>query len=72
MRELKFNVFGRLMAVAATDQGWALFLIGPEGKRRRAEVEIPDFVQESELSQYLADVFHEAATPANGDVIEIR
>ena len=72
MRELKFNVFGRLMAVAATDQGWALFFLGSEGKRRRAEIEIPDFVQESELSQYLADVFHEAATPGNGDVIEIR
>ena len=72
MHERKFNVFGRLMAVAATDHGWALFILGSEGKRRRAEVEIPGFVRESELGQHLADMFHEAATPGSGEVIEIR
>jgi hypothetical protein len=32
---------------------------------------IPDFIDEAELEQYLFDLFHESATPGNGDVRRI-
>jgi len=72
MRELKFNVFGRLIAIAATERGWAVFHLGTEGKRRPSELVIPDFVAEEELSQFLADIFHESATSTNSEVRRIE
>ena len=72
MREFRFNVFGRLIAIVATAEGWAAYVLGPEGKRRPAEFVVPHFVGEEGLQQYLADLFHECATPANGDVTQIR
>jgi len=72
MRELKFSVFGKLMAVTATESGWAVFHLGAEGKRRPSELVIPDFVVEDELCQYLADIFHESATRTNGDVRQVE
>jgi hypothetical protein len=68
--EIRFNVFGRVIAVAATASGWAPFHVG-DGKRRPASFVIPDFVTEEELGQYLYDLFHESATPANGDVVRV-
>ena len=44
---------------------------GPDGKRRAAEFVVPDFVAERELCQYLEDLFHESATPTNGDVVQL-
>jgi hypothetical protein len=32
---------------------------------------IPSDVTHAELPQYLYDIYHEAATPTNGDVFEI-
>ena len=32
---------------------------------------IPDFVEEHELAQFLEDLFHESASPHNGDVHRI-
>lgn len=71
VRELRFSVYTRLIAVVRRDTGWAAFELGAEGKRRAAEFVIPDFVTEDELCEYLADLFHEVATPANGDVHRI-
>lgn len=59
---LKFDVFGKLMIAEPTASGWQLFTSGPEGKRSRVEIVIPDFVQEHELAQFLDDIFHEMAT----------
>jgi hypothetical protein len=72
MRELKFNVFGKLIGIVATESGWAAFHLGSEGKRRSAELVIPTFVLEEELCQYLADIFHESATPTNGEVKRVE
>jgi hypothetical protein len=47
------------------------FSLASEGKRVPAEFVVPDFLSEEELCQYLADLFHEAATPSNGDVFQI-
>jgi hypothetical protein len=62
--EYLFDVFGRIMAVAKSHGGWVVLHVGQEGKRRRAEFEIPSFVLPDELAQYLDDIFHEDATPS--------
>jgi len=72
MQELRFKVFGSLIAVRAVDGGWAAFRLGPDGKRRPAEFVVPDFIAEAEIAQFLADLFHESATPTNGDVVQIQ
>ena len=68
----RFNVFGRIIGVERSPAGWTPFILGADGKRRRAEFEVPEFIAESELCQYLADLFHEAATPSNCEVYRIK
>jgi hypothetical protein len=72
MQEFRFNVFGKLVAIRATASGWETFVLGAEGKRRPAEFVVPEFVPAEGLCQYLADLFHESATPTNGDVKQIQ
>jgi hypothetical protein len=69
---LRFSIFGTLLSVERTGSGWIPFFLGQDGKRRRAEFEIPAFVTEEELCQYLADLLHESATPANPDAYELE
>ncbi|MDO3525932.1 hypothetical protein ACNRBH_04070 [Ralstonia pseudosolanacearum] len=66
-----FNVFGRVMTIVRTGDGWTCYWLGSEGKRRPAEISIPPDVTHAELGQYLYDIYHEDATPRNGDVLEI-
>ena len=72
MSELRFNVFGRLIAISGTQGTRSAFVLGAEGKRRLADFIIPDFLAEEDLCQYLADLFHESATPSNGDVYQLK
>lgn len=72
MPELRFNVFGRLIGIVGTPGSWSAFWLGADGKRRPAEFAVPAFLPEAELCQYLADLFHESATPTNGEVVRIR
>ena len=72
MPEFRFNVFGRLVAIKPASNGWEAFVLGAEGKRRPAEFVVPEFIPEEGLRQYLADLFHESATPTNGDVTQIQ
>lgn len=66
-------MFGRRLLAERTAAGWALFDLGPDGKRRRAtDVVVPDFVTEAEFDQYLADVFHESATALHPAVRRIE
>jgi len=71
MRHL-FNVFGQVMAIERVEGRWNSYLMGPDGKRRKAQLAIPSDVTQGELAQYLYDIHHERATPTNGDVFEIR
>ncbi len=71
MRELRFNVFGQYFAVAGVDGAWRAFHLGNDGKRRPAGFVIPHDVTEDKLAQYLADLFHEAATPRNSEVKQL-
>lgn len=65
MTELRFNIFGAHIAVTGAPGAWQAFRLGTEGKRRPADFIVPGDVTEDELCEYLADLFHENATPRN-------
>ena len=62
MTRIRFDVFGREIAVEKTTSGWRPLFVGSEGKSRPADFEIPSTLGEDELSGYLDDLFHEYAT----------
>ncbi|MFB0824735.1 hypothetical protein AAFM71_05790 [Chromobacterium violaceum] len=68
MQTYRFNVYGHIVVAERHGSGWRAFLPGNDGKRRPADFVIPDWVTEDSLAQYLEDLFHENATPRNGDV----
>lgn len=66
---LRFEVFGKLVDVRRSESGWQASYPGPDGKARVAyDLKIPAYVQESSLGDYLFDLCHEWATPANPHV----
>lgn len=71
IREIHFNVFGQLIAVVGTSGNWSAFILGSDGKRKLADFIVPNFLAEEELCQYLADHFHESATPSNNGVFQV-
>ena len=62
---MKFNIFGMLIGVSRTSGSWDAFYLGNEGKRRPADFIVPSDLLEDEVGEYLADLFHEHATPRN-------
>ena len=62
----RLDVFGRPFLAERTATGWRLFHAGGEGKRGpEVAPSIPAFVRtDAELVAYVADLFHEWATPA--------
>jgi hypothetical protein len=58
----RFDVFGRLVSVEATADGWRAWYVGPEGKRRPVDFPIPANLDAEDLRDYLDDLFHECAT----------
>jgi hypothetical protein len=70
-REYRFDVFGRIVAVTSKNDAWVVHHIGQEGKRRRADFEIPPFVTADELLQYLDDLFHENASIVRPAVLKL-
>lgn len=70
-RMLRFDAFGYLIGIERVAGRWRAYYLGAEGKRRDAGVVIPDDLPESELARFLADLFHEAATPERPDVVPI-
>jgi hypothetical protein len=71
MKPLRFSVFGRIVVIQREGVTWRAYAVGSDGKRSPAAFVVPDFVEEDELEQYLFDLFHESATPGNGDVRRI-
>lgn len=69
---LCFDVFGRSIGVTRTAGGWRAVYLGSDGKHREAsDVFFPGSVPESDLARYLADLFHEMATPEKAEVIRV-
>ena len=71
MQECRFNIFGTLIAVRGHQGAWRAFYLGAEGKRRPADFIIPDDIGADALCEYLADLFHEEATPRNNTATQI-
>ena len=72
MKEFRFNIFGALIAVAGSEGNWRAFYFGADGKRRPADFVVPSDVAEGELCEYLADLFHENATPRNSNAVQLE
>jgi hypothetical protein len=71
MTEYRYNVFGTVVLVTHLDGRWQAFYPGSDGKRRPADFIVSPDVEQDELAEYLADLFHEHATPRRGDVIRL-
>jgi hypothetical protein len=68
----RFDVFGRMMGVDRKDDRWQVYDLGPDGKRREArDIMIPASVPEEQLALYLAEIFHESASPRRPEVLEL-
>jgi hypothetical protein len=60
------------MLVLRENDQWIAYLPGTDGKKRRLEeFLIPADYSEDEVIQYIADIFHESATPEHPDVKRI-
>lgn len=46
MKELRFNIFGKLIDVTGVCATWRACYLGPEGKRRPADVVMPPVLAE--------------------------
>jgi hypothetical protein len=68
MNVLRFNVFGKLIAISGEPGTWQAFYPGNDGTRRPANFVIPADITEDGLVEYLADLFHEDATPRRNTV----
>ncbi|KQP03719.1 hypothetical protein [Pseudorhodoferax sp. Leaf265] len=71
MLSIRFSIFGRLVDIVGDGRHWRAFSANLDGKRVPADFVVPDGLAKRELLQYLEDLFHEHATPTNGDVRRI-
>lgn len=72
MPQHRFNVFGKLVVITGAPGGWSAFLLGTDGKRRKADFVVPSSLTESDLCQYLSDLFHESASSTQPSVTRIE
>ena len=68
MSLIRFNVFGRILAVRRDGGFWRVYWVGTDGKLGQTGIVIPEFITEDELARYLSDLFHEDARPGMDDV----
>jgi hypothetical protein len=71
MQEHRFNIFGSIVLIRREAGAWPALAVGADGKRMPANFVIPDFIEDSDLEQFLFDLFHESARPGNGEVRRI-
>ena len=70
---LRFDVFGREVGVLREEARWRAVFVGREGKHRAApSIAIPSSLPEAELGRFLADLFHESASPERPDVVPLN
>ena len=66
---IKIDVFGRHVQAIKTAEGWQMYYLSSDGKRRPAEnLRVPPFLTATELAAYLADLCHEWATDGHPEV----
>ena len=60
IKSIKLDVFGKTVLAIQKDDTWEIFYLDSEGKRRIAtDIQIPTFVTESDIENYLMDLCHE-------------
>ena len=60
---IKLDVFGRQVLAVRSEEGWQLYYLSGDGKKRSADdLIVPSFITESEMVTYMADLCHERAT----------
>jgi hypothetical protein len=70
---IRFDVFGQRMAVRRRDGAWKLYALSDDGKRLGVtDALIPSDLEESELLTWLADIYHEWASPQHPDVTRLE
>lgn len=58
-----------MLEVIRSNGEWLAFYCGNEGVKRKADdISIPPSLSELELDAYIADVFHEWATPERNEI----
>ena len=68
-KTIKFDVFGRHVLAIRTNNGWQIYYLSGDGKRRAADgLIIPPLVNEMEIQRYLADLCHEWETKEHLEV----
>lgn len=50
------------------DVSWIAYFVGNEGKCQPASLPIPSELEPSQISEFLGDIYHEAATPIRPEV----
>ena len=70
---MKLDIFGRMsLEVKRSGQEWQCFLLGEEGKKRKArEIHIPSSVKDDDVIEYLEDLLHEWATPEKSQITKL-
>ncbi|EPZ7321255.1 DUF7661 family protein [Vibrio mimicus] len=69
---LKFNVFGKIMSVFRESGEWFLYVESDAGIRCKVyDVVIPADLDETELSTYLDDIYHEMASAKYPSVFKL-
>jgi hypothetical protein len=67
------DVFGKHVLALRTNEGWCVFYLSDDGKRRPGlDILVPDFVNESEIENFLADICHEWATEKHNSVRRLK
>ena len=73
MKALRFDVFGRRVLIAESNNGWVAFYLGDDGKRRSApDIVVPADIPALEIAQYLDDLCHEWATERHPSVKQLE
>ncbi len=68
-KSTKLDVFGRHVLAIRTNEGWQIYYLSGDGKRRAADdLIVPPFVNEMEIERYLADLCHEWETKEHPEV----
>ena len=72
MKSLKLDVFGRDVLVVEGEDGWEVYYLGSDGKRRPAtDIRLPPDLAATELVRYLDDLCHEWARPGHDRVKQL-
>jgi hypothetical protein len=65
---MRFDVYGRfLLEIDPTPDGYRVYELGPEGKRRRrGDIVLPPDLPERDVARFLDDQLHELGAPGRG------